>query len=110
MSKIAFVPSFTREAKRLLKKYPSLTAELQALFDLLATEPAQGTPLGGNCYKIRLKIGSKGKGSSGGARIITCLVTIEDTVYLLSIYDKSERDTISDKRLQELMKLLPPTS
>ena len=64
----------------------------------------------GNCYKIRLKIASKGKGSSGGARVITCVVAVAQTVFLLSIYDKADQESISEKRLNELLQLLPPTA
>ncbi|HEX8507214.1 MAG TPA: type II toxin-antitoxin system RelE/ParE family toxin [Hymenobacter sp.] len=106
-NKIVPVPPFTREVKRLLKKFPSLDRELQELLNALAAEAAMGTAIGRNCYKIRLKIASKGKGGSGGARVITCVVAVEEAVYLLSIYDKSEQTTISDKRLEELLKLLP---
>lgn len=101
------IASFQREAKPLLKKYSSLKAELYDLDEQLAKTPLTGTPIGRNCYKIRLKIASKGKGRSGGARIITCVIAVEETVYLLSIYDKSEQDNIPDKRLQELLQLLP---
>ena len=108
-SSIRPIPPFTREAKRLGKKYSSLEQELKHLFAQLAANPTSGTPLGQNCYKIRLKIASKGKGSSGGARVITCVVAVAETVYLLSIYDKSEQETIADKRLQELLQLILPT-
>lgn len=107
--KVNPIPPFAREAKPLLKKYPSLRDELQRLFAALALGPFTGTPLGCGCYKIRLKIASKGKGRSGGARVITCVVSVAETVYLLSIYDKSEQATISDARLQELLDQLPPT-
>ncbi|WP_369818103.1 type II toxin-antitoxin system RelE/ParE family toxin [Pedobacter sp. R20-19] len=63
-----------------------------------------GTPIGKNCFKIRIAITSKGKGKSGGARVITNFIITESTVYLLSIYDKSEQDNISDKELLELLK------
>ena len=56
-----------------------------------------------DCYKIRMAITSKGKGKSGGARIITFVYILEETIYLLSIYDKSETATISDKELRELI-------
>lgn len=59
-----------------------------------------------DCYKIRMAIASKGKGKSGGARIITFVYILEKTIYLLSIYDKSETVTISDKELRELIKSL----
>ena len=74
----------------------------------MTTAAAVGTPLGQNCYKIRLKIVSKGKGSGGGARVITCVVAVTETGYLLSIYGKSEQGTLSGKRLEELLALVPP--
>lgn len=67
----------------------------------------QGTPLGRNCYKIRLAVSSKGRGKSGGARIITNIVISEETVYLLSIYDKSEKENLTDKELLELLEFVP---
>ena len=69
----------------------------------LELSPDQGVPLGDNCFKIRLAIQSKGKGKSGGARIITNLIIEAGTVYLLSIYDKSEKESLSDKELNELL-------
>ena len=101
---------FEREAKPLIKKYSSLANELNDLIDSLAEQPTQGTAIGNNCYKIRLAIKSKGKGKSGGARIITCVIAVREEVVLLSIYDKSERQTISDaeikKRLNHYLKSL----
>ncbi|WP_394335460.1 type II toxin-antitoxin system RelE/ParE family toxin [Geofilum rhodophaeum] len=63
--------------------------------------------MGHNCCKIRLAIASKGKGKSGGARIITHVVFKDDTVYLLSIYDKSDIENLTDKEILELIKLIP---
>ena len=68
--------------------------------------PTQGTSLGRNCYKIRLSIASKGKGKSGGARIITNIVIADETVYLLSIYDKSDKENLTDKELIELLEFV----
>jgi len=76
------------------------------LADSLETNPAQGISLGHNCYKIRLSISSKGKGKSGGARIITHVHISETTVYLLSIYDKNEISDITDKELKMLIKFI----
>ena len=102
--KIKTVPKFEKELKRLVKKYPSLKEEYIELLKNLKIEPEQGTALGNNCYKIRLAVASKGKGKSGGARVITYLQVIETTVYLLSIFDKSEQENIPDKELAELLK------
>jgi hypothetical protein len=67
--------------------------------------PKQGDPLGKDCYKIRMAIASKGRGKSGGSRVISCVKIVAESVFLLSIYDKSAKDTISDKDLDELLKL-----
>ncbi|EMM95199.1 PF06296 domain protein [Leptospira interrogans serovar Zanoni str. LT2156] len=58
-----------------------------------------------NYYKIRIPITSKGKGKSGGARVISCVVFVEKTVFLVSIYDKSEKENISDKDLEKIIKI-----
>ncbi|TAN15217.1 MAG: hypothetical protein EPN37_10135 [Chitinophagaceae bacterium] len=105
--KVKSIAVFERQAKRLNKKYPSLLKDLRQLISELKENPEKGTPLGRNCFKIRLAIKSKGKGKSGGARIITDVVIIEETVYLLSIYDKGEQANISDKELTELLKQIP---
>jgi len=105
--KIIAIPHFEKELKRLAKKYPSLKKDLAELTGELIRNPEQGTPLGNHCYKIRMAITSKGKGKSGGARIITCVYVSEETVYLLSIFDKSEKENISDKELSERLKEVP---
>ena len=64
------------------------------LVESLEEKPQQGSPLGKDCYKIRLAITSKGKGKSGGARVITHVYVFRKTVYLLSVYDKSEQANI----------------
>ncbi|MCS4433335.1 type II toxin-antitoxin system RelE family toxin [Aquiflexum gelatinilyticum] len=104
---IIAVPTFRKELKKLAKKYPSLKTDLAILFESLEENPVQGTSLGRNCYKIRLSISSKGKGKSGGSRVITNIVIAEETVFLLSIYDKSDKETLSDKELDELLKNIP---
>ncbi|MBK7958688.1 MAG: type II toxin-antitoxin system RelE/ParE family toxin [Bacteroidetes bacterium] len=104
---IIAVPTFKKELKKLAKKYDSLKTDLAALFESLEVNPEQGISLGNNCYKIRLAISSKNKGKSGGARLITNFVIADETVYLLSIYDKSDKSNLSDKELQELLKYLP---
>lgn len=106
--------SFKKQAKPLLKKYPSLTRELFQLGLDLKDNPRMGTPLGNDSYKIRLATKSKNKGKSGGLRVIS-LLEIEIvgftefdgeniTVILISIYNKSETATISDKELKDLIK------
>jgi mRNA-degrading endonuclease RelE of RelBE toxin-antitoxin system len=99
-------PRFKRDIKKLSKKYQSLKKEYALLLDELEKDPQQGTSLGNNCYKIRISIASKGKGKSGGARVITHIVIKEEIVFLLTIYYKSEKENITDHELDELLNQL----
>ncbi|MCX6322949.1 MAG: type II toxin-antitoxin system RelE/ParE family toxin [Sphingobacteriales bacterium] len=101
---IIATPKFKRELKRLAKKIHSLKNEYATLLDELNINPATGTPLGYDCYKIRLAIASKGKGKSGGARVITYVLVTGKTIFLLDIFDKSEQENITDKELLLLIK------
>ena len=101
--KIQQTDDFESQAKKLLKKYPSLKNDLLELRDSLKQDPFQGTPLGKDCYKIRLAISSKGQGKSGGGRVITCVKVVHDTVYLIAIYDKSEKENLTDKELKAML-------
>lgn len=102
--KVEVTDKFKKDVRHLLKKYPSLKQELAVLIDSLADEPKQGKPLGHDCYKIRLAIGSKRKGKSGGARVITHLHFTNTVIFLITIYDKSEQDSISDKEIFSFIK------
>jgi mRNA-degrading endonuclease RelE of RelBE toxin-antitoxin system len=97
---------FERKLKRLVKKYKSIKQDLLSLIEELEENPTFGTPLGKGCYKIRIAITSKGKGKSGGARIITYVKIHNNSVFLLDIFDKSNQATISAKELQLLIELL----
>lgn len=103
---IVAIPNFRKELKKLAKKYPSLKEDFGVLLESLEVNPLQGVSLGNNCYKIRMAIASKGKGKSGGSRVITFVKISQTTVYLLSIYDKSEKENISDGELKELLNFL----
>ena len=95
---------FENEAKKLVKKYPSLKTELAQLFAELRINPTMGTPLGNDIYKIRIAVASKNKGKSGGARVLTFVKISETTVLLFSIYSKGDKDTISEKEIEKLLK------
>ena len=111
MARVITSDNFERELKRLAKKFPSLRREFLELVESLENQPVQGTALGKNCFKIRLAIASKGRGKSGGGRVITYVQIVDDLVYLLSIYDKSEKESLSDNELNGLLELagLEPT-
>jgi len=100
---IRTTPNFDREFKKLSKKYPSIKSDILALARDLEANPLQGDYLGKDCYKVRMKITSKGKGKSGGSRVISCVKIVNEQIILLSIYDKSEQSTISDSFLIQLL-------
>lgn len=105
--KVLSIPPFDRQLKQLSKRYPSLKNEFADLLKSLEQEPEYGIALGNNCFKIRIAIASKGKGKSGGARVITNFVVRDKIVYLLAIYDKSEKENLIGKELDELLKSVP---
>ncbi|MEM8584466.1 MAG: hypothetical protein AAGF87_09370 [Bacteroidota bacterium] len=107
--KVKLTRRFKKESERLAKKYPSIPYDLENLLSELIENPRSGNALRSNVYKVRMKIKSKGRGKSGGARIITALFTFEDLneieeINLLTIYDKSEKSTITDKELDQMLK------
>lgn len=105
--KITVAPSFAKSLKRLSKHYKSLKLDYVAFLAELEKNPCLGTELGNKLRKVRFSITSKNKGKSGGARVITYTVFITESdseIILLDIYDKSERETMTDKELQRLMK------
>jgi mRNA-degrading endonuclease RelE of RelBE toxin-antitoxin system len=110
--RVIAIDGFKRDAKKLLKKYTSLKQELAELGQALLQTPRMGVLITDNTYKIRLAVKSKGKGKSGGLRVITHVVEIEIqvqendyeqdyTIFLMTIYDKSEMENISESIIKK---------
>lgn len=97
---------FLKDVKRLLKKYRSLKNDLQTLQDELNGNPLSGVDMGGGVRKIRMAIGSKNKGKSHGARVITYTYMVDaenGVINLIFIYDKEEREGISTDEIKALI-------
>lgn len=84
--KVKTVSSFDREAKNISRKHPSIKSDIAKLISNLEENPRLGADLGQNIYKIRLAVSDTDKGKSGGARVITCVVVVSETVILAEIY------------------------
>lgn len=98
---------FKREFKRLMKKYRSIDKDLMKLCEEIRKNPFIGTDLGCGVRKVRMAVSAKSKGKSHGARIITftAILNVEDQfVTLLTIYDKADRESISSKEIDALLK------
>ena len=105
--KVKTARSFEKELKRQGKRYVSIVDDYANLLEELYANPQLGTDLGGGLRKIRMAITSKGRGKSGGARVITftVVVAVEETeINLLYVYDKAERASISRKEIEELLR------
>ena len=102
-----YLDEFLRGAKALRKKYPSFEDDYNTFLDELEKNPFSGESLGKHTYKNRMAIASKGRGKSGGARVITYNLQqpSEDEVIitLMTIYDKSDIDNVSDTYLRSLV-------
>lgn len=100
-------PRFDRELKELRNRYHSLKQDYKDFLESLQKNPLQGISLGKGIRKVRMTIKDKGKGKSGGARVLTytALLAEEDgKLLLLTIYDKGNKSTMTDKEIKALMK------
>lgn len=99
---------FDRSVKRLAKRYASMKQDLINLVESLRRNPEAGVSLGGRLRKVRMPIAAKGRGKSGGARVITYTLSMTEEgvleIRLLYVYDKSERATMTDKELEALVR------
>lgn len=106
MVKVKVSVEFKRQLKPLAKKYKSMKSDYADFLDFIEINPYAGVDLGNGLHKVRLAITSKGKGKSGGARIITYVVEEKDDgiiINLLTIYDKSEMDSVSESYINSLV-------
>ena len=104
MMRIVFTSDFKTAYKRLKKKYASFDTDFRTLMRSLTDQPEQGVELFDGIRKIRLNIKSKGKGKSGGARIIIRVQRINDVLVFLFVYDKSEMENVRDEYLRDIIK------
>ena len=98
---------FAKEAKRLAKKYPSFKQDYKDFLDSIKENPLQGDEITKNIRKIRMAIKAKGKGKSGGARVITfnVLTDVENGhVVFLLLYDKEDASTVKVNVVKQLVR------
>lgn len=102
--KIILTTIFQNEAKRLAKKYPHIKEDFLRLRDQLKEDPITGNDaLFKNMYKVRMPITDKVRGQSGGARVIIQVKIIDRVVYVISVYDKSEMENLTEEILVKLL-------
>jgi len=102
--KIVATPEFVKLVKKFAKSYRKIYLDIETLKEELLKNPKAGTDLGNNCYKIRMANSSIPTGKSGGFRVITYYIDKEGIIRLIFIFSKRDRENISDKELQEIIK------
>ena len=101
---IISLKTFTKQVKKLHKKYKKLPNDLKILKKELFIDPKAGIELGKGCYKIRLANSSVPTGKSAGFRVIYYFLEEEtNTIYLMSIYSKKDLENISDSQIIEIL-------
>jgi hypothetical protein len=101
--KLIPTPSFIKSVKRLSKKYKKIADDLQVLQDELSSNSYKAVELGSNCFKMRIANSSIPTGQSGGFRVVF-FTKIENKIYLLAIYSKSDLSNISDENILQILK------
>lgn len=96
---------FDKEIERLGRKYPAVFDAVDEL--ITQTEgnirPGSRVPgVGATVYKARLPNRSARRGRRGGFRVIY-YVKFPDLVYLLTIYSKTEKDSISNAEIRRIV-------
>ena len=105
--KIRISDEFKASYKRLKKKHKSLEDDFEKLLLSLQENPYQGVEILDDIWKIRMNITSKGRGKSGGARVIVRVRIVMEELQLLYIYDKADFENVSDSYLRDILKRMP---
>lgn len=104
---VSVTDDFAKEAKRLAKKYPSFKQDYKEFLESIKNNPLQGDEITKNIRKIRMAIKAKGKGKSGGARVIifNVFTDVENGhVVFLLLYDKEDASTVKVNVVKQLVR------
>ena len=94
-------PTFTRAVLALLSD-----EEYRVLQNSLVEFPERGDLITGGGGIRKVRHAAKGRGKSGGVRVIYYWAKDADQIYLLAVYPKSKKDTLSDQEMAILRKLV----
>ncbi len=96
---------FDKQAKKLGKKYRNLKNDLSSFIEDFEKLHASATSIQKNLYKVRIANSNKNRGKSAGYRVYY-YIQLEETTYLLTIYDKSDIEMIDEELLKDLIEEL----
>ena len=101
---IIALPQFEKELKQLAKKHTSIDKDFERFVKELSVNHFMGSKPGNNCFKVRMNIKSKKAGKRGGDRVITCVKLESTKLYLVSVFDKAYRESISKEEIDLILK------
>ncbi|MFL5070886.1 MAG: type II toxin-antitoxin system RelE/ParE family toxin [Xanthobacteraceae bacterium] len=88
---VAELPQFIRDAQSLGLSED----ERQRIVDAIAADPLQGDEIGGSGGLRKVRFAGRGKGKSGGYRVMTAYFGTNAPVYLIALLSKGERANFS---------------
>lgn len=102
MHTVIETPSYLADAKA-----AGLTqTERDAVVEMIAGNPEAGDEIGGTGGARKVRLAGRGKGKSGGYRVITFYSGNEVPVFLLAIYSKGGKANLSRSERNELKSVL----
>ncbi|MDX9796771.1 MAG: type II toxin-antitoxin system RelE/ParE family toxin [Arcobacteraceae bacterium] len=96
--------TFTKAIKKLQKRFKNIETDCDTFIQSIQTTQDLGINLGQGVYKVRIANSDKKSGKSSGYRLISYLKLVDNRLYLMYIYDKSDFDTVSENTIDELIK------
>ena len=105
--KVVLTPSFKSCIRRLEKRYPNIKDDVRVAIHALLQEPRLGVviPGGSGVRKLRVRSSDLQRGKRGGFRLLYSLDERSQLIiYLVFIYAKSDREDVTRKELQDLMR------
>ncbi len=98
MQTVVEMPEFVRQAKKLGLS----NDERESIIDDVAENPGLGNEISGMGGMRKLRVAAKGKGKSGGYRVITFFSGKNIPVFLITVYAKSEKENITSKEKNDM--------
>ena len=98
---VAELPQFIRDAEGLGLS----EQERQAIINAVSADPLKGDEVRGSGGVRKVRFAGRGKGKSGGYRVMTAYFGQEIPVYLLAILSKGERSNFSAAEIEGFRKL-----
>jgi len=95
--------AFNKAVKKLKKKYKHIEKGYMSFVNTIETIDDLDINLGSGVYKVRIANSDKNSGKSSGYRLISYLKLIDNELYLVFIYDKSEIENLTEKEIDTLI-------